>query len=364
MGMAMDMGLGDDDEPEELLSMSEDAMLESIAIDGFLADLPLSTFVHNLPRVIEPEPEPQPTFTVDDFPNAGEMDQHTTSALREAIFSLNESNHAAHEGEDHHGEHGDLDPHLALLDLTQIEGGDHTAEGVGAGLGGESLQLPDFGTTSKPTGCNHRPQLPHILQLLTQVPLEPRAGANTPLTFTVFAPLARSLRIFHAVLACPACSSNPRETLPQLALLSRTTTVLTYPFPPLSSALGSTANMTLHGARLTGTGISEAIEQHIVGVVWDSWRAALREIFAHFDLRAQEVIQAAQFSGEEDGEADGESKGEQGKKDGEKQPGATPGMGSGAGPKPRVRSSAETLRAGLMLMAITRLVTAMDEVEG
>ena len=90
----------------------------------------------------------------------------------------------------------------------------------------------------------------------------------------------------------------------------------------------------MHGARLSGTGLSEAIEQHIVGVVWDSWRAAIREIFATFERKAQEVItqpQPAMVMGDS-GQVQG--------------------------------SSVESQRAVLMFTAMSRLVTAMDEVEG
>ena len=70
-----------------------------------------------------------------------------------------------------------------------------------------------------------------------------------------------------------------------------------------------------------------------MGVVWDSWRAAIREIFATFERKAQEVItQSAVMASTENGQASG--------------------------------SSAETQRAGLMFQAMSRLVTAMDEVEG
>lgn len=79
---------------------------------------------------------------------------------------------------------------------------------------------------------------------------------------------------------------------------------------------------------MAGTGISEAIEQHIVGVVWDSWRASVREIFALLDRKAQDIIQQ-----------------------------------SSAGEGLPV-TSAETQRAGLFFQAMGRLVTAMDEVEG
>ena len=108
------------------------AQLESINIDGYLADLPLATFVHNLP-FIAPQPS-ESHFNADDFPSTGDhgfptadMDQHTTSALRDAIFSLNESSgvvvtHREPGVDEQHGDGQDdqqgLDPHLALLDLS------------------------------------------------------------------------------------------------------------------------------------------------------------------------------------------------------------------------------------------------------
>ncbi|KAL0245823.1 hypothetical protein I308_104959 [Cryptococcus tetragattii IND107] len=350
MGMAMDMGLTGEEEGEEMQNMSDEQMLESIAIDGYLSDLPLASFVHNLPFTTTPAQEP--VFNADDFPSSSDnafpsadMDQHTTSALRDAIFSLNESGNGGQEGEGG-GEHGDgeggeegqMDPHLALLDLSNMnneadgEGSDPTA----------GLNLGDFTHPHTPTqsqGCNHRQLVPHILALLTSHTLDPKPGSNTPLTLAVFAPLARSLRLFHSLTACQTCMSSPRETLPQLALLSRTTTILTFPFPPInSSSVGSSAQITIHGARISGTGLSEAIEQHIVGVVWDSWRASVREVFAAMDKKAQEVITASGLAAAAAGNQEG-------------------------GPVPQV-SSLEKQRAGLVFQAVSRLVTAMDEVEG
>lgn len=129
----------------------------------------------------------------------------------------------------------------------------------------------------------------------------------------------------------------------------------------------------MHGARLSGTGISPAIEQHIVGVVWDSWRAAVREIFAQLERRAQEIIttsaqaMAAAASAEamknsekesdkgKDGDGDPNDPSKRGRKSASAQP---------APEQPKSTSSAETQRAGLMFQAMSRLVTAMDEVEG
>lgn len=268
------------------------------------------------------------------------MDQHTTSALRDAIFSLNESSNAAAQngGEQNEGGDGDqqgmdnidqqaLDPHLALLDLSHampVEDGNQTGTESDLNLNnlGSSYQAP----------CAHVTLVPRVLALLSQHPLEPKPGSNTPLSMYIFAPLARSLRLFHSVAQCQHCCSSPQQTLPQLALLSRTTTILTFPCPPPPPNAAGTpsAQLTVHGARLSGTGISEAIESHIVGVVWDSWRASIREIFNAFERKAQEVIQQnAQLAAE--------------------------------GGQPA--SSAETQRAGLMFQAMSRLVSAMNEVE-
>jgi hypothetical protein len=267
------------------------------------------------------------------------MDQHTTSALRDAIFSLNESSganatHGEVTGEGEHTEgHADgeqLDPHLALLDLSHA-----MPEGDNNGANDTSADDINVNLSSLTAGasCSHSPLVPHILALLTHHPLEPKPGSNTPLTLAIFAPLARSLRLWHALANCPHCSTSPHQTLPQLALLSRTTTILTFPFPPIvSSSVGSSAQITLHGARLSGTGLSEAIEQHIVGVVWDSWRAAVREIFASVERKAQEIITATAMALTQEGA--------------------------------NLNSSPETQRAGLMFQAMSRLVTAMDEVEG
>lgn len=222
--------------------------------------------------------------------------------------------------------HEEPDPHLALLDLSIPGDNDND---------NDSSHLSGLGNFPSGTSCNHATLIPHVLSLLASQPLEPKAGANTPLTLSVFSPLARSLRLFGAVTSCPNCSASPHQTLPQLALLSRTTTILTFPFPPVDPASGQTAQIQIHGARLAGTGVSQAIEQHIVGVIWDSWRASVREVFAAFERKAQEVITQTAMASAGNGD----------------------GGQSGA-------SSSETQRAGLMFQAMSRLVTAMDEVEG
>lgn len=320
------------------------------------------------------------------------MDQHTTSALRDAIFSLNESSGGGtghgdggegDQGGEGQGENGEgLDPHLALLDLSHAmpvdgegDAGDQQGDSDHLNLG----QYTNHQNHQQLHACTHIPLVPHILGLLTQHGLEPKPGSNTPLTLGVFAPLARSLRLFLALVNCPICSSSPQQTLPQLALLSRTTTILTFPFPPINTVPGTTsplpssASIMMHGARLSGTGISPAIEQHIVGVVWDSWRAAVREIFAQLERRAQEIIttsaqaMAAAASAEamknsekesdkgKDGDGDPNDPSKRGRKSASAQP---------APEQPKSTSSAETQRAGLMFQAMSRLVTAMDEVEG
>lgn len=312
--------------------------------------MPLQTFVNNLPYN-QPQSTATTTFTSSDFPDANdaayssEMDQHTTSALRDAIFSLNESsnagtqNEAPQEGQDANDQQGldgmdgqGLDPHLALLDLSHampVEDGNNTGtDGTG------DLNLGNLGAPPYSAACPHVAMVPRILALLHQHALEPKPGSNTPLTMYIFAPLSRALRLFHSITQCPHCVGSPQQTLPQLALLSRTTTILTYgcPPPPPNAAGQPSAQIVVHGARLSMTGISEAIEQHIVGVVWDSWRASVREIFNAFERKAQEVIQQnAQMAAEQGGQP--------------------------------VASSSETQRAGLMFQAMSRLVSAMNEVE-
>ncbi|KAL7418340.1 hypothetical protein Q5752_006798 [Cryptotrichosporon argae] len=362
MGLTVDLGLPEEEDDEQLMTLSDDQMLESIAIDGYLADLPLDIFVRNLPyTAAQTNTTANVNFNPDDFPTgtdnpySAEMDQHTTSALRDAIFSLNESNNAghAHEQASGEGEAGDgqalegmgengIDPHLALLDLSHMPNEDGTpgagdnGDGGAVGVGVGDLHLGALGGPTPyppPAACSHMALVPHVLALLMQHTLEPKPGSDSPLNAFVFPPLARALRLFHALVQCPHCAGAPQQTLPQLALLSRTTTILTFRAPPAPLLPNGqpSAQLTVHGAKLTGTGISEAIEAHIVGVVWDSWRASVRELFAAIERKAQEVIAQSTIP--------------------------VPGDQTSS-------SSVETQRAGLMFQAATRLITAMDEVEG
>lgn len=324
----------------------------------------------------------------------GDMDQHTTSALRDAIFSLN--NESVDVGGTGEGEglgdvnDGDMDPHLALLDLSHLPEEGEGLEGLNLpanlGLGVEGEGEGDAGVNgqtqngsnghahashqtntgegdhsdllSMHLGCNHPEMVPHLLALLIQHPLDPKPNANTPLTMPLLAPLARAIRTFHNIAICPSCMASPQQTLPQLALISRLSTILTFPCPPTNSGQIPGAQIVLHGARLTGTGISDHIEQHIVHVVWDSWRASIREVFMIFERQARDVIAhsatAASLQREKEAKA---------------RAAAANGSGGGQG---EVESEAdaksqfsgvETQRAGLFFQAMSRLKQAVEEVE-
>jgi hypothetical protein len=314
------------------------------------------------------------------------MDQHTTSALRDAIFSLNNESVDV-------GGTGDGEGLAALLDLSHLpdegdslEGlnvnlnvnmGDGEGEGVGDAnnLNDSSAQTNGQGThtgegdhsdlLSMHLGCNHPEMVPHLLALLVQHALDPKPNANTPLTMPILAPLARAIRTFHNIANCPSCMSSPQQTLPQLALISRLSTILTFPFPPTNSGQIPGAQIVLHGARLTGTGISDSIEQHIVHVVWDSWRASIREVFMIFERQAREVIassaSAASFARE--------------REEKRKAAAAAAAAASGNGEaqveleadkeqnQKGMVSSVEIQRAGLFFQAMSRLKQAMEEVE-
>jgi hypothetical protein len=305
------------------------AQIELINIDGYLADLPLASFVANLPFTSEAQQHAQAAHTMvpyptDDFPPPGDhtfpsttdMDPQSTSALRDAIFSMTEGaagHHAHHDPE--HLEGSGIDPHLALLDLSHA---------MPEGAGDLSLQA------AYPPPCAHFSRVPHLLWLLAQNPLEQKEGAQTPHTLALLSPLSRSLRLIHALITCPTCAVAPSQTLCQLALLSRTTTILTFPPPPVTPST-SHLGTTVHGARLAGTGVSDAIESHIVAIIWDSWRSALRDVFAAIERKAQEVITHTAVL-------------------------ASEGAGNASG-------SAETQRAGLMFQGMTRLRGALAEVE-
>ena len=381
-------------------------------MDGYIADLPLATFVNNLPYTAPPPPQPTSSgpssavhppigvgvgvglgggvddYGADTFQGA-DMDQHTTSALRDAIFSLNNDGVGVGVGLDSGGNDGgdglddgaDIDPHLALLDLSHIAEEGEGLEGLGVGVehgqNGSGEQGPAHGhghghggpgdtdhadLLSMHLGCNHPEMVPHLLALLVQHPLDPKAHANTPLTMPILAPLARAIRTFHNIANCPACMSSPQQTLPQLALISRLSTILTFPFPPTNSGQIPGAQIVLHGARLTGTGISDSIEQHIVHVVWDSWRASIREVFMIFERQARDVIASSAAAAR-----DKEDK----KRSAAAAAAATNGSGDADGqdkeqaaqyPKPIV-SSVEIQRAGLFFQAMSRLKQAMEEVE-
>lgn len=97
--------------------------------------------------------------------------------------------------------------------------------------------------------------------------------------------LTRALEILVSLPACVVCSANPSQTIPQLALLSRTCTTLLRPHPLTPSPLP----LTIAGGRTTFTGLSPEIEVHIIDILWANWRSnALQKVFIDFERRVKE----------------------------------------------------------------------------
>ncbi|KAJ9115063.1 hypothetical protein QFC22_005391 [Naganishia vaughanmartiniae] len=133
-------------------------------------------------------------------------------------------------------------------------------------------------TSPYPT-CQHEIDISETLWALSQ--LHPPTSTLNQL----MPQLTRALEILVSLPACLVCSANPTQTIPQLALLSRTCTTLLRPHPLTPTPLP----LMIAGGRTTFTGLSPEIEVHIVDIMWANWRSnALQKVFIDLERRAKE----------------------------------------------------------------------------
>ncbi|KAJ9103349.1 hypothetical protein QFC19_004447 [Naganishia cerealis] len=111
--------------------------------------------------------------------------------------------------------------------------------------------------------------------------------------------LTRALEILVSLPTCVVCSANPAQTIPQLALLSRTCTTLLRPHPLTPSPLP----LVIAGGRTTFTGLSPEIEVHIVDILWANWRSnALQKVFTDLERRVKEEGEKCKIKRQEERE--------------------------------------------------------------
>lgn len=100
--------------------------------------------------------------------------------------------------------------------------------------------------------------------------------------------LTRALEILVSLHTCTSCPVNPTQTIPQLALLSRTCSILLQAHPLTPSPLP----LTIAGGRTTFTGLAPEVEVHIVDILWANWRShSLQKVFADLGRRVHEHAQ-------------------------------------------------------------------------
>ncbi|KAJ9104449.1 hypothetical protein QFC21_001944 [Naganishia friedmannii] len=150
--------------------------------------------------------------------------------------------------------------------------------------------------------CQHEIDISETLWALSQ--LQPATSTLTQL----MPQLTRALEILVSLPACVVCSANPAQTIPQLALLSRTCITLLRPHPLTPSPLP----LMIAGGRTTFTGLSPEIEVHIIDILWANWRTnALQKVFSDLERRAEEEGEKCKVKRQEKKGAMGSSAGSQ-----------------------------------------------------
>lgn len=139
---------------------------------------------------------------------------------------------------------------------------------------------PGF-TQSKST-CQHEVDISQTVRALSRLYLPTLSlGQLMPL-------LTRALEILVSLHSCTLCPINPSQTIPQLALLSRTCSILLRPHPLTPSPLP----LTIAGGRTTFTGLAPEVEVHIIDILWANWRShSLQKVFTDLERRVHEHAQ-------------------------------------------------------------------------
>lgn len=138
------------------------------------------------------------------------------------------------------------------------------------------------GFTQNKSTCQHGIDISQTVRSLSRLYLPTLAlGQLMPL-------LTRALEILVSLHTCTLCAINPAQTIPQLALLSRTCSILLRPHPLTPSPLP----LTIAGGRTTFTGLAPEVEVHIIDILWANWRShSLQKVFTDLERRIQEHAQ-------------------------------------------------------------------------
>lgn len=118
--------------------------------------------------------------------------------------------------------------------------------------------------------CQHEVDISQIVRALSHL------GQPATTLSQLMPHLTRALETLASLYLCTLCAVNPSQTIPQLALLSRTCSILMRPHPLTPSPLP----LMIAGGRTTFTGLAPEIEVHIIDILWANWRShSLQKVF-------------------------------------------------------------------------------------
>lgn len=137
---------------------------------------------------------------------------------------------------------------------------------------------PGFPDTARPA-CQHEVDISQTVRALSHL------SQPTTALGQLMPHLTRALETLVSLHVCSLCAVNPSQTIPQLALLSRTCSILMRPHPLTPSPLP----LVIAGGRTTFTGLAPEIEVHIIDILWANWRShSLQRVFVDLGRRVHQ----------------------------------------------------------------------------
>lgn len=249
--------LGDD------AGAGDDSEISAEALQNALITAQLTSFQLELEQQQQQEAEQQ---------QQTEQHQAAAAALGHVDAFAEYTHHHHH---DEGGEHADMsgidDEHAAELHAIMdglAAASSASASGSIAAADDDGMELEDeadfmLEPSVPPVICSQLVEVMRTLDAYRRLPESPALGE-------LFPPLTSALASIQHFASCESCSTAPAWTLPQLALTSRTCTLLAGKHPLTPAPL----ELSIAGGRTAGTGLPPEIEVHVVDIVWATWRGA------------------------------------------------------------------------------------------
>ncbi len=131
--------------------------------------------------------------------------------------------------------------------------------------------------------CAHSVHLSDVLTDLSKLDM------SRILLTEVFPPLSACLELLIQLPNCDVCSCDPRQAIPQLALICQICSILSKPHPRTPNPLP----LMIAGGNMVGTKLAPEMEVHIVDIVWANWKGPVmrKALGAFIDRAATQLLE-------------------------------------------------------------------------